>query len=449
MSDHPGTASETYVPAHPAEDLSAATYAALSARPVSHAALSAVEELAHLMLPQVGEKSTSIRRKALGALLADLAERDVDDHGGWLYRSLDAGAFTSQAVGYKPFMTIYRAMTKVGYLEQVLGNRVWTASELSASGRTPAWQRATRFRSTPTLREWLEVKGIVRADWSSHFERSTSVPIVAGRFLPVILRAGKPPKHFGAAQARKIPITRSDPNVAQLAGRMDRINAYLAGVKVEPFGPVVLRRIFAQGDDPAHDWSQGGRMYAIGATPYQTAKRAQRKDIIINGEPTVELDIQASHLTILAGLGHVPRFTGDPYSIEEVLNREVVKRWVNMTLSHGKRHRTWPKEAVEDFAKRGVDLRQDFPIKTTGDAILRHLPILMEDGSGVAVGWGELQFRESEVVLATMERLAFEHDVPALPVHDSLIVSVEARDLATAKLMEEWRCSFAVAPVIG
>src|SRR5690606_23928169 len=107
-------------------------------------------------------------------------------------------------------------------------------------------------------------------------------------------------------------------------------------------GPVILRRIFAHGDDPQHGWRQGGRLYAVGASPYQTVKREQRSGITINGKATCELDIRASHLTILAGLGHVPRFHDDPYVIAD-LPRPVVKRWVNMTLSHGKRHARWPK----------------------------------------------------------------------------------------------------------
>jgi hypothetical protein len=446
MGNRPDTDTEAYVPAYPAEELDAATYAALSARPVSRAALSAVEELTELVLAKAGERSTRTRRQALGALLADLVERDEEDHGGWLYLSMDPGAFSGEAIGYRPFKMVYDAL-RVKFIEQVRGNRVWTPSLLAASGRTPSWQRATRFRASPALRQWLAAKGIARDEWSSHFERIASGPISSARFLPVVLRAGKPPAHFGKAKARKIPISRSDPKVAEIAGRMDRINAYFAGVKAEPFGDVVLRRIFAQGDDPAHAWSQGGRMYAIGPTPYQTAKREKRAGITINGKPTVELDIQASHLTILAGLGYVPRFTGDPYEIEG-LPRSVVKHWVNMTLSHGKRHRTWPQGAVEDFLRKGIDLKTDYPIKTTGDTILRHLPVLREGGSGVAVGWGELQFRESEVVLATMEELAFEHNVPALPVHDSLIVPKSAKELATAQLRASFERSFGVVAVI-
>lgn len=439
---------DDYVPPYPAAELDAAEYAPLSAVPVSREAVSACAELAERVLADVGEKVTNIRREALGALMADLVGRDEGDSGGWLYRSMGPKSFTGQAVGYKPFNTIYSAMLKAALVQQHRGNRVWMASEIAASGRSPAWQRATRFRSTARLREWLSERDITRAKWSSHFERATAAAPRPDSFMPVVLRAEKPPRRMGRFRGRDIPITRSTPKVGELSARMDRINAYLAGAVVDPFGPVVLRRIFACGDDARHGWNQGGRLYAIGSEPYQTAKREKRRNITINGQPTTELDIQASHLTILAALGQVPRFSGDPYEIDG-FPRPVVKQWVNMTLSHGKRHPSWPQEAVEGFSKHGIDLKAEYPIKSTGDAILRHLPILQEDGSAVAVGWGELQFRESEVVLATMEALAFEHNVPALPVHDSLIVPVGARDLATAALMDEWHRAFNITPVIG
>lgn len=235
----------------------------------------------------------------------------------------------------------------------------------------------------------------------------------------------------------------------QRLGRGAASPAYLARQEIAPYGPVFLRRVFSCGDTPGHGWSQGGRLYAIGSEPYQLAKRVHRRNITINGQATVELDIQASHLMILAGLGHIPRPNGDPYDLDG-LPRPIVKKWVQMTLSHGKRQTRWPTGAVKDLAKDGFDVKADYPLAETGNAILKYLPILKDDGSpAVSMGWGELQYRESEVILATVEVLAFAHDVPALPVHDSLIVPSEATKLAKAVLVRAFREAFGIDAVIG
>ena len=440
---------ETYVPRYPANELDAAKYSPLTARPISPVAVSACKSLLAHVFKESGDHTTGKQFKALGALIADLLERRPDDQGGWHYRSMDAASFTGGSVGYRPFVKVYSALTEL-MIEEVRGNRVWVKSELTNNTKQPSWQRATRFRATPSLRLWFVDQGISVSNWSDHFERDPSPPMANKATCSVILREGKPPRHFGVSRGYKIPIVLSDPKVASLVARMDRINDYLSKVDVSPHGPVVLRRIFAQGDNPTHGWQEGGRLYAVGASPYQTVKRAKRADITINGEPTCELDIQASHLTILAGLGHVPRSNGDPYAIEG-LPRPVVKQWVHMTLSHGRRHARWPQATLSDLMKDyDIDLKADYPLASTGDTILQHFPILKDDGSSsAAIGWGELQFRESEVIMKAIEVLAFDHDVPALPVHDSLIVPRQHEDLAKSVLGRAFRDAIGIDAVIG
>lgn len=439
---------ERYEPAHPAHELMAAKYSPLTARPSSPTCAAACQALIEELFKSSDGTPTRKQVAAAGALIADLLDRDENDQGGWLYRSMNAASFTGATVGQRPFMAAYAAL-RSDMIEEVRGNRVWGESQIASSGKLPVWQRATRFRATPRFREWFAERGIYRDNWDEHFTRTVPLTPASKVSCPVVLRSGKPPRHFGLSKGYRMPIDHSDAQVAAQIARMDRINAYLAGVDVKPHGPVLLRRIFACGDDPQHGWKKGGRLYAVGASPYQTAKRDRRADITINGTAICELDIRASHVTILAGLGHIPPFEGDPYELPHGPPRPVVKRWVNMTLSHGKRHARWPRSAVDDLKKNdGVDLAA-YPLKETADTILGRLPILKEDGSpSVAVGWGELQFLESEVILASMEALAFEYDVPALPVHDSLIVPEEARELAKRVLNKTFTGAFGITPVI-
>ena len=120
-----------------------------------------------------------------------------------------------------------------------------------------------------------------------------------------------------------------------------------------------------------------------------------------------------------------------------------------MTMSHGKRHRKWPEPAQADFlTTHSLDLRKDFPIRKVGDIILQRLPIIGASETSILANWGELQFRESEVLLATMETLAFDHGVPSLPVHDSLIVPEGGVELAVRVLKMTFETMVGVEPSV-
>jgi hypothetical protein len=76
----------------------------------------------------------------------------------------------------------------------------------------------------------------------------------------------------------------------------------------------------------------GGRLYSIGARSYQTGRKDDRAQLMIDGAPVVELDVQASHLTVFQaqhGDALDVYSDGDLYRIESrarrVIRREVVK----------------------------------------------------------------------------------------------------------------------------
>ncbi len=428
--------------------LEAASYSDLTAKPSSALAVSLCgSQLANILHQQAG-RPRKAQVAAFGAMIADLLERDPDDNGGWLFRSISSGSFTGLGVGYRPFITLFDLMNPM-MLDVAMGTKQWLQNEATGGKRSPAWQRATRFRANDWLRRWFAEGGITRENWAEHFSRERKV--VRPKQPPILLRKTKSPHSLGSSNGLPMDIGSKDSAVAELVARMERINDYLGEQVVEPFGPVFLRRIFSNGDQPDFAWDQGGRMYASGRENYQTAKKAVRATITINGQATTEVDLQGSHLTMLVGLGHVPRavLDGDPYFIDG-LPREVVKHWVNMTIGHGKRHTRWPPQAVQDFReKQGIDLPSEYPLMALGDAILKKLPILDSEGQSTLAGWGELQFRESEILLSAMETLAYEHDVPALPVHDSLIVPELKGSLAISVLKQAFHASVGIEPSVS
>ncbi len=437
---------ETPVPSPSQVDLKVAPFAALTACPVSPEAKGLCVDLCREAMTLAGERPLKARIDAFGALAADLIERDPEQGGGWVYRTFSPNSFTGSPVGYRTFTAVFRALGLAGLVQAVDGQTRYAPSAFAATGWAPVRGQATRFRASEALRERFASQGITTQTWAGHFVRETVARVTTGPALE--RRAGKSRMGNEVYKGRVIPIRKDDLQARAIRERVERVNSFLAVQTFEPLAsPVRLKRIFNDGDNPAHGWRQGGRLYG----PHTNLKKeTERAAIRINGEATKEVDLRASHLSILVALGHLPLSLierPDPYRVEGI-PRPVVKQWVTMTLSHGKRHRAWPKGAVADLAKEGIDLRRDFPVTPTGDAILKVLPILGGDGSGVPVGWQELQYRESEIVLSAVETLAYGHGVPCLPVHDSLIVPEGAKGLAIETLQESFRESLGVVPVI-
>jgi hypothetical protein len=158
-------------------------------------------------------------------------------------------------------------------------------------------------------------------------------------------------------------------------------------------------------------------------------KKAERKLIRINGEATAEVDISASHLTILHSLMSVALPKGkDTYAIPG-LDRDPVKRFVTTTMGNGKIPVRWPADAATEYAKafqksprQGYtgNLLKDYPFGTVRDRVLTDIPLLKEIAS-CPYGWAELQYTESNILIAAMKAL-MEAGIPSLPIHDSLIV---------------------------
>jgi hypothetical protein len=243
-----------------------------------------------------------------------------------------------------------------------------------------------------------------------------------------------------------LPLDFTDPKVVKLRDQVICINTFSAKHVIVGVVHSSFQRIFHATEGEKCRWDKGGRLYSSERVNYQRAKKPVRAEMTIDGERVVELDLTASHLTILHALRDCPfDLTHDPYRIEGI-PREVVKRWVTMTLGHDRFHRSWPKRVREDLEPTiGQSLQGAFPISKTRDAILAHLPLLA-DWAESPFDWGDLQFVESNVMMETVETLAFTHGVPCLPVHDSIIVQVQHQELASQVLKEAFRTVIGVIP---
>jgi hypothetical protein len=330
---------------------------------------------------------------------------------------MGAADFTKEPFGYHSFKAV---LDDLAAANLVLVDRGW----LDPATRKG---RVTRIYPAEALLSALTAFGITPANRSEHFGLRSDIPLISN---PIRLRERSTRNQEWIKQRGKpMSVDWADSRVVGLAAEVNAINEFLAKQSYEGMAFDGLFRGFNNGDDADFAWDKGGRLYAIGGG-YQSMEKEDRKLIRINGEATAEVDISASHLTILHGLLKVELPKGqDPYAIPG-LDRDPVKRFVTATMGNGKIPVRWPADAVTDYAeefkkapRQGYtgNLLKDYPFRTVRDRVLTDIPLLKEIAS-YPHGWAELQYTESNILINAM-KILMEKGIPSLPIHDSLIVA--------------------------
>jgi hypothetical protein len=119
--------------------------------------------------------------------------------------------------------------------------------------------------------------------------------------------------------------------------------------------------------------------------------------------------------------------------------------------------RQWSGTAKADYQAQypGRVLKEDYPISMVGEAILRRHPALRRL-EGNEISTLDLQYHESEVLKMAMADLRKSHGIPALPIHDGLIVPLSRLEEAEKALKGAFRmyiegyreCLSIVTPVV-
>lgn len=434
-------------------------FMALDTEPYSCKGISFTEHLALLVHRQSSRryKITTEFSRAVGAMIGDLFANAIMGVERYGYRSIGMPAFTGMAIGYKPFKAVMDAMESLDLLEVILGDRG------SLKGRTKE-RDATRFRAKPPLLELALGYGITPGNWSSHFRQMPRLERVAH---PILLRScstirRSKTNYFKGYKLPGTPmkVDKDLPGIQRMANQVHDINKFMAQQELGLGGGKhrYFQRIFGQGDTIGQDFTKGGRLYSPGKDSYQQMASDLRADITINREATVEVDIGSSFLTIYRVLKGVPFDPqADAYADIGGLTRGVAKTWVVVTFGYDRFHTRWPLHTKAKYKKRydqygtpeyGTgDLQKDHPIGQTHRLMLAALPELV-DWPTSEIRWGDLQYVESCAVSDAVHTLAMQYGVPALPVHDSIRVSVSAQGLATRVLSDAFYKHVGVRPVI-
>lgn len=416
------------------------TYMALRGRPKSDTAEQAIKCLALALCRQASSTSrpTGKYKTALAAAVFDLLKAGSFDPVRACYRPMAAHDFTGNPVGYRPFRRVIDHLSGAGYIAVTKG-------QADPRAVTTKQGVVTRIRPTIKLFDVLASQGISSANRWSHFVEDGRAPV--GELIR--LKATRPELGNGRKGiARSMSVDRAHAKVAAYSEQVERLNDFLAKQAIEGVEHHGLFRGFNLGDDASFEWNKGGRLYSLGGG-YQNAPKEERLAMRINGERVVEIDIGASHLTILHSLLGVPLPNKDDLYEGLGFPRVVAKAWISITLGYGRIPKRWSARAREsyneDFPRQNI--QRDYPIAKTGDLVIRQFPIL-ESYVRSNLTWADLQFIESEIVIRAMIHLMDRYNLPSLPVHDSIIVPKSAMRLGHQALRDSFYRSTSLHPIL-
>ena len=218
--------------------------------------------------------------------------------------------------------------------------------------------------------------------------------------------------------------------------------------RIDPFDRTLRRRfLILPGQDARFD--QGGRLFG---GFWQTLRSERRRHIRITGEAVVVLDYGSMFTRLAyAEFGATPP-NGDLYAISGLEGyRSGIKLAMNTFLfDGGNARRSWPnvvgvgmgddRDAAADprSAAASFDARlpQGWGVGRAKKVILMVHPALKE-AWGRRLGY-RLMFKESEILSAVLRDLA-SHGIPALGLHDGLMVALSRREKAREVLAERAR----------
>ena len=373
-------------------------------------------------------KDKAAFRTAVGLIVGDLLiAMEVKEHG-WSYHGLSPAAFDDRPVGYKTFKPIVETMEAVGLIVISKGRNI-KAIQFNEGTTSYYPGFASRFRPTQVLVSMARASGVGQGQAREHFIHQLPKKVIEVRT--------KSTKAFGRkATGKRMKFEHTEKSRAMEAD-VKSLNKFLAGFELEGGSFSGYRRLFSNGDIDGFDFQWGGRLYGVGDLSYQTIKKTERKKMTIGGEEVVEIDINASYLTILHGISGYPLPNRDDLYAIGGYDRTIVKAWITATIGHHGFHTRWPKNAIQEIKDAGIDKPTGLTMRLLQPDILNHFPMLAEWPSQ-KVTWADLMFTESEIIIGTMLELMHSYGIPCFSVHDSIIVRKSDQQIAMETLKDQF-----------
>ncbi|GGD58318.1 hypothetical protein [Croceicoccus mobilis] len=399
--------------------------------------------------------SVQAMRTATGALLADL----FDFHRGPRanaqprqgYHGMSRSNFVKKDLGfaYDIFRDAVVPLVSNGLLLQTDGQAVYrrVAGRFEVIGGSK-----TCFGLADSMIELASQHGVTIDAWGANWTCFTEGRVQPSSDTPrLALRKTRERKGRTKQPTEVVLFDETSPVPKGLLDDVERINSYLSTQRISGVAFPGLRRIFNNGDTTDYAWNKGGRYYSLrGGHRYEAwSAERRRESIMINGEAVTEVDLRASHITLLhALLGQPFDANVDPYKFSD-WPRAVIKAWVSQAIGgSNSRPFQWSDDAEDAYEdeRPGRWLQDEFAIREVGAVVIdRHPTLLHLETCGIDTL--DLQYHEAEILRSAMETLMFQRDIAVLPVHDALIVPLSGAEVAK-RVLEKAFLSY-VEGVVG
>jgi hypothetical protein len=368
-------------------------------------------------------------RSAVGLIVGDLLIAMEVKEYGWSYHPLSSGTFGDRPVGYRTFKPTVDKMEAVGLISISKGRNAQAPQfdERVAPSYHPSL--ATRFRPTQVMVSMADEAGVRHSSARKHFPQQLPNNVIEVRGKSTTVRGMK-------TKGKKLKLAHTKKSRAMEAD-VKSLNKFLAGFELEGGSFSGYRRLFSNGDIDSFDFQWGGRLYGVGDDSYQTIKKTERHKMTIGGEEVVEIDINASYLTILHGIEGYPLPNRDDLYAIGGYNRVIVKAWITATIGHHGFHTRWPRNAIQEIKDAGIEKPAGLTMASLQPDILDHFPMLA-DWPSQKVTWADLMFTESEIIIGTMLELMHSYGIPCFSVHDSIILRKSDQQIAMETLKDQF-----------
>lgn len=239
-------------------------------------------------------------------MLADLLRASFLGESPWVYRSTNTNSFSGASVGYKTFVSCLSLMSSCGFIEVWRGGSVKNPFYDGSRG-SQAFNPglASRIKATPSLIGIARRHSVTKSSYYDHYVVDKPKALIRLKAFSTWSEGSKikgGSMSFDVCNATK-----------HFEGVVSSFNDYL--FRQEIAGGVFsgYQMIFNEGDKDGFNWNRGGRLYSLGDDSYQMMKKAKRLRMTFNSEPVSEIDVNASWLTVFAGLVSQKLPKGDPY----------------------------------------------------------------------------------------------------------------------------------------
>tara|TARA_Y100000294_G_scaffold177061_1_gene201285 strand:+ start:145 stop:1440 length:1296 start_codon:yes stop_codon:yes gene_type:complete len=352
-----------------------------------------------------------------------------------VYRTFCRTQFTEEIMGYRQFIDIINILLENNYLTRTFGKKCTNPFDKTR------WMylEASHLTITKRFIYLCNSLGINHYNYRSFFTKAKPRYYVEARCPSKRIKSVK-------LRGRKVSLSvlKRYPQFKKLNLEMEKINDFLFKQNLKGGNFNGLVRKFNDYRRNYH-FHIGGRLTGIGEDNYQLLKKKDRKEMKINGEKVTEIDIQASHLTILHGLLNKRLPDGDLYFIKD-LHRDIVKYWITISISKCKLCTRWPSKTKKKLEEKGHDM-ETLTASTVLKKVIEKYPLLEKPKS--SFGWGCMQFIESDIILNVMKEFIFKYNLPIYPVHDSLIVMKKYSSMAASMVKKVFKNNLNIIPKIN